>query len=160
MKHLAATTACIAALFLAGCESDVSESVASALSPREAPRSRVFQADSKAVYPAARAALDEMGYRFEKGGPAEGKIEAISGISSGEDTGSSRQVSLKVHIEPTADASCEVTASFTEIIESDSSNQPGMATQTPLRDTPLYEVFFRNIQQGLKAQTGSPADSK
>jgi hypothetical protein len=26
-----------------------------------------------------------------------------------------------------------------------------MATETPLRDTPLYEVFFRNLQNALNA---------
>jgi hypothetical protein len=156
LKNLAATAACCAALLLAGCESDVGDSVSSVLSAREAPRSRDFTADTKAVYEAARAAADEMGYRFVHGGPAEGKLEALSGISGGDESGSSRQIKMRVRISATADSACEVTVSFSEIIESDSSNQPGMATETPMKDTPLYEVFFRNVQQALKAQAAGP----
>jgi hypothetical protein len=40
---------------------------------------------------------------------------------------------------------------FNEIIESDSKNLPGVATETPMRDSALYEVFFRNLQQALQA---------
>jgi hypothetical protein len=141
---------CAAAL-LSGCESGLSDDVRSALGPREAPRSRVFAADQRATYLAVRAASDEMGYKFERGGPAEGELEAMSPINRGDDPGSSRQVSMKVHLSPAAESGTEVEVSLVEIIEEDSANQPGMATQTPLRDTPLYEVFFRNVQTALGA---------
>jgi hypothetical protein len=154
MKPLFALAACLALVFVAGCDTDVGEKVGSVLSAREEPRVREFQGDSKAVYAAARAAADEMGYRFVRGGPAEGKMEALSGISGGEDTGSSRQVKMKVRIEPTGDSTCEVSVSFGEIIEDNSLNAPGMATETPLKDTPLYEVFFRNVDKALKAPPG------
>lgn len=154
MKLLTPFAACCA-LVLAGCESsDIPDSVRSVLSEREAPRSRVFQADQKATYEAARAAADEMGFRFVRGGPAEGKLEALSGISSGDDAGSSRQVSMKVHMDLAPEAGTEVTVSFAEIIEEASATQPGTATETPLRDTPLYEVFFRNIQKALQTPPG------
>jgi hypothetical protein len=151
MKTALALASCCSALLLSGCESDLSDSIHSVLSEREAPRSRVFQADQKATYAAAKAAVDQMGYRFVRGGPAEGKIDALSGISGGDDTGSSRQVSMKVRMEYAPDSGTTVTVSFAEIMESDSSGQPGMATETPMRDTPLYEVFFRNVQQALQA---------
>jgi hypothetical protein len=139
-------------LLLAGCESDSADIVHSVLSAREAPRSRTFQGETRAVYEAARAAAGEMGYRFVRGGPAEGKLEALSGISGGDNSGSSRQISLKVQIGPAEVSGSEVTASFTEIIEEGSAGLPAMATETPLRDTPLYEVFFRNVQKALDAQ--------
>lgn len=160
MKIHSVAVACLALVLLSGCESDLSDSVSSALGAREAPKAREFQGDSKAIYQAARTALDGMGYRFVHGGPAEGKIEALGDITGGEDSGSSRQLSVKLHIEPSGDGACTVTVSFTEIIEQNSSNQPGMATQTPLRDTPLYEVLFRNIQQALRAQAEAPKDAK
>jgi hypothetical protein len=47
-----------------------------------------------------------------------------------------------------------VSVSFGEIIEDNSLNAPGMATETPLKDTPLYEVFFRNVDKALKAPPG------
>ncbi len=52
---------------------------------------------------------------------------------------------------PGATSGTEMTVSFTEIIEADSANHPGMATQTPLKDTPLYEDFFRDVQRALEA---------
>lgn len=161
MKILPIAAACCAALLVAGCESsDFSDSVRSALTEREAPRSRVFQAGQRATYEAARAAADEMGYTFVRGGPAEGRLDALSGISGGEDAGSSRQVSLKVRLDVAPESGTEVTVAFAEILEANSAGQPGMATETPLKDTPLYEVFFRNLQKALQAQSALKADSK
>lgn len=151
MKITPMIAALAAAALLSGCESGFSEDVRSALGPREAPRSRVFQADQRATYAAVRAAVDEMGYKFRRGGPAEGELEALSSINRGDDPGSARQISLKVHLSPAAESGTEVEVSLIEVIEEDPANQPGMATQTPLRDTPLYEVFFRDVQTALNA---------
>jgi hypothetical protein len=150
MKLIPFAPVCLA-LLLAGCESGVSDDVREALGPRESPRTRVFQADQKAVYAAARHAVDEMEFRFVRGGPAEGKLEAMSPVTAGDDPGSSRQISMKVSMEPAADSGTTVEISLTEVLEEDSSNQPGMATQTPLRDTPLYQVFFKDIEAALEA---------
>lgn len=155
MRTLLLSATCIAALLLAGCESDSDDIVHAVLNAREAPRSRTFQGDSRAVYEAVRSAADEMGYKYVHGGPAEGRFEALSGISGGDDVGSARQVSMKVRIDPSEDASCIVTISLTEIIEENSASLPAMATETPLRDTPLYEVFFRNVQKALDARSAA-----
>jgi hypothetical protein len=151
MKTIPMIAALAAAALLSGCESGLPDDVRSALGPREAPRTRVFQADQKATYAAVKAAADEMGYKFEHGGPAEGRLEAMSPINRGDDPGSARQVSMKVTLSPAAESGTEVEVSLVEVIEEDTANQPGMATQTPLRDTPLYEVFFRNVQTALGA---------
>jgi len=154
MKILTVLAACAAAALLAGCESDsFTEDVHAALGPREAPQTRVYQADQRATYEAARAAALAMDYRITGGGPAEGRLNALSEITQGETIGGSRQVSMKVRMEPSGEAGTSVEVSLTEIIEADSASQGGMATETPLRDTPLYEVFFRNIQNNL---TGKP----
>jgi hypothetical protein len=58
---------------------------------------------------------------------------------------------MKVHLTPDGDSGTEVEVSLTEMIEEPSPNQPAMATQTPLRDTPMYEVFFRDVQTALSA---------
>lgn len=153
MRYLPAIAACCAALMLAGCESGIEDTVRSALGPREAPRTRVFQADQKAAYNAARAAADEMGYRYVRGGPAEGELYELSGISTGDEVGSSsRQIAMRVRLSQEGDAGTEVSVAFNEIIEADSKGGPsGMATETPLRDTALYEVFFRNLDRALHA---------
>jgi hypothetical protein len=153
MKILTLAGACCAAALLSGCESGGSSDLPElmTLGAREAPRSRTYQADQKATYEAAKAVVAKMDYTFVRGGPAEGRLEALSSINRGEEPGSSRQLSLKVTFGPGASSGTEMVVSFTEIIEADSANQPGMATQTPLHDTPLYEDFFRDVQRALDA---------
>jgi hypothetical protein len=152
MKTLPAAALCLALALLCGCDSTVGDSVKSALSPREAPRTRVFQAEGRATYEAAKAAAEEMGYHYVRGGPAQGELDELSDISGGDDSGSSRQISLKVRLSPADPAGTSVEASFEEILESTSTGAtPGIATETPLRDTPLYEVFFRTVGQDLQA---------
>ena len=133
-------------LGLSGCESSGDfPSAVSHIAQRGEPKVRDFKADKRG-HPTTqrRRRSDGMGYRFVHGGPAEGRLEALSEVMSGDTPGSSRQVSLKVTFEPTLDGGTEVTALFSEVIEQDSSGQPGMATQTPMADTPLYEVAIRN----------------
>src|SRR5579863_65552 len=103
MKHLPALVLFGGAALLAACSSGVEDSVRSALAPREASRSRVFPGDQKAVYEAARRAADSMGYHYVKGGPAQGELTEMTGISSGDDAGSSRQIALRAHLEPDVD---------------------------------------------------------
>ena len=149
---LLSMTALSGALLLGGCESGLPDDVRSALGPREAPKTKVFQADQKAVYAAARKAVDEMEFHFEHGGPAEGRIEAHSSITGGDDTATSaRQIAMKVTMEPDAGGGTSVEVSLTEILSADPTNKEDMATQTPLRDTPLYDVFFKDIQTYLQA---------
>jgi hypothetical protein len=149
MKTLPILALICGTALLSGCESGFSDDVHSVLGPREAPKSRVFQADQKATYAAVKAAADSMGYRFVHGGPAEGELEALSGITDGDEPRTSHQVSMKVHLSPNGDAGTVVEVSLTEIIEDQAPGEPAMATQTPLRDTPLYEVFFRDVQSAL-----------
>jgi hypothetical protein len=153
MKSVPLAAACCA-LLLAGCDSGLPDDVRSALGPREAPKTRVFQADQKATYEAARKAVDEMDFHFEHGGPAEGRIVAHSAITGSDDSATSaRQISMKVTMEPGPDGGTSVEVSLTEILATDPTNQEGMATQTPLRDTPLYDVFFKDIQTYLRASS-------
>ena len=140
-------------LALAGCESfsDATSGVRDRLAARSAPQIRTFQATPRDTYDAVRAAATEMGYRFIRGGPAQGEYEAISRLASGETHGSARQVAMKVALKLTLDGDgTEVAIRLTEIIEADSSNRAGQATETPLRDTPQYDVFFRRVGQQLK----------
>ena len=40
---------------------------------------------------------------------------------------------------------------LSEVIESDSRGRAGQGTSAALQDTPLYEVFFRNVQLAIDA---------
>ena len=144
---------------VAGCESitDATSGVRNRMAARSAPQTKIFAAEPRAAYEAVRAAATEMGYRFIRGGPAQGEFEAISRVGSGETMGSARQIGMKIALHATLDGKgTEVTVRLTEIIEADSSNRAGQATETPLRDTPQYDVFFRRVGQalGVPAQEG------
>jgi hypothetical protein len=153
MKIVHVAALCLASAFLAGCDSPVGDTVQTALSPRESPRTRVFQADGKATYEAAKAAAAELGYHYVKGGPAQGELVEMSDVSTGDDSSGSRQLSLKVTLTPADPSGTSVEVSFEEILESTSPTgaSPSLATETPLKDTPLYEVFFRNLGKDLAA---------
>ena len=135
------------ALLLAGCS--VADSVRERVAADNTPRTRTFAAEPRATYAAAHAALDPMGFRFTHGGPAEGQMDALSSVMAGEAGEKARQVSLHAEFH-SADGGTEVKVWLKEIIEDDSSHL-GMATTTPMRDTPLYEVFFHAIQSNLTA---------
>lgn len=143
----------VGAVFLAGCESAVDD-VRSRF-PGDAPTaSRTFPADEAAVYKAARAALGQIGFRFTHGGQKQGEVDGVSEVGPGDAQGSSHQFTLKAHLNPTLDGTgTEVDIQLTEIIEDDTDRHPGMGTESPLRDTSLAEVFFRNLQQNLVIPT-------
>ena len=152
MKPTLIFAVAVAALGLNGCESisDATSGMRERVAARSAPQTRTFQATQRATYDAVRGAATEMGYRFVRGGPAQGEFEAISRVASGETQGSARQVGMKVSLRATLDGKgTDVAVRLTEILEADSSNRAGQATETPLRDTPQYDVFFRRVGQAL-----------
>ena len=53
------------------------------MEPSANPHVRVFAADARTTFAAAKGALAQMDYRFTHGGPAEGRMEALSPIASG-----------------------------------------------------------------------------
>jgi hypothetical protein len=150
MKILRLTLALLV-LSLTGCESlsDMKDEFKEKLAARDQPRTQVFAAESRPTYEAARIAVDQMNFRFVRGGPAQGELEAISSVDSSESMHSARQISLKARLTPAPDGGTEVSLWLHEILEDNSSQNAGMATETPLRDTALYEAFFRDLQQAL-----------
>lgn len=145
--------------FLSGCESisDATSGVRDRMAARSAPQIKTFAAEPRVVYDAVRAAATEMGYRYVRGGPAQGEFEAVSRVGSGEKMSSARQIGMKVGLKATLDGKgTEVAVRLTEIIEADSSNRAGQATESPLRDTPQYDVFFRRIGQVLGVRPDDP----
>ncbi len=136
----------------AGCESigDATNTVRERIVARDEAKVRSYAAAPRATYDAVRTAATDMGYRFLRGGPAQGEFEAVSSVRAGETHGSSRQISMKVKLKPTLDGKgTEIAVRLGEILEADSSNRAGQATETPLRDTPQYEVFFQRISRVL-----------
>ncbi|MEO6876159.1 MAG: hypothetical protein ABI222_15185 [Opitutaceae bacterium] len=146
MKIFFAPLLLLAALALTGCDSLPNQA-----GGREGPPPvtvRTFHADPRAVYDAARISLTQMAFRITRGGPAQGKIEAVSGLSTDE-ARRTRQITMSIRISDLGDGNCEVTAVLKEAIEEDSTERQGFATQTTLRDTPYYEVFFTGLGNAL-----------
>ena len=136
---------------LAGCDSlsSAADRIREKVAAREEPRIRDYAAPPRAVYEAVRLAASRMGFRFLRGGASQGEFEAVSGVGQGDVPNSARQVSMKVRIHAAGESGAEVTVVLKEVIESDSANHAGTATETPLRDTPLYDSFLREIQKAL-----------
>ena len=145
MKRFLAPIVILAALAMAGCSAPGETYGRLGPAPET---SRTFQSDPRAVYDAALVSLAKMEFRVTKGGPAQGKIEAVSGLTKGDNLRGSRQISMSIQISALGDGS-EVSAELKEIIEEDSNDRPGFATETKLRDTPYYEVFFNGVTQAL-----------
>lgn len=139
------------ALALSGCGSisDATGAVRDRIANRDESRARSYPAAQRVTYDAVRIAAQQMGYRMVRGGAAQGQFEAVSGIGRGEGVGS-RQLALKARLEPNPEGGTQVTVRITEILERDPTHRPGQATETPLRDSPQYEVFFRAVEQALK----------
>lgn len=150
MKPFYLSALMLAALALGGCESLPGQSGGR---PGPAPETmRTFQADPRAVYDAALVSLAQMEFRVTRGGPAQGKIKAVSGLSSNINLQTTHQITLSVLITSAGEGGSEVDVELKEAIEEDTDhNRLGYATETTLRDTPYYEVFFNGITQALAA---------
>ncbi len=135
-----------------GVISDATSDVREKFAERNAPQLRTYSAPQRDVYEAVRAAAGQLGYRFVRGGAAQGEYEGISSVRAGETVGTSRQRSLKVKLSRALDGGTEMAVRVTEIIEADSSNRAGVATEAPLRDPNYYDVFFRQVEQSLPAK--------
>ncbi len=148
MKRSLALLALLPLAALCGCESlsKAGSNVREKIVAREQARTHTFKASQRATYDAAKVAVEQMGFRFVSGGAAQGKLEAVSGIASGDTLRSSRQVTLKLRLTEAVEGLTEASLVLAEIVESDSSSRAGMGVGSPLKDTPLYEVFFRNVQ--------------
>lgn len=155
MKRLLPILAAFTTVSLfSGCDSlsNAADSVREKVAARDEPRVRDYSAPPRAVYEAVRVAAGQMGFRFIRGGAAQGEFDGVSGVGKGDVPNSARQISVKIRIHAAGESGSEVTVVLKEVIEADSANHAGTATETPLRDTPLYDSFLREIQKALDAQ--------
>jgi hypothetical protein len=143
---------CLLGLMLAGCDS-VSEQLSAPFVPPQ-PKTHVFAADERATYAAARAALGDIGFGFSRGGPAQGVLEALSGVQTEGEEGylnGASQLQLEAHFSSAAVGGTEVDVVMHEIVQNDMNQHPGMGTSTVLRDSPVCEEFFQAIGRRLAA---------
>lgn len=153
----------IAAL-LAGCETDSPlERVRQQVTGDYPSQTRNFAATEKATYVAARQALKALDFNFTRGGQAQGVMNARSAINPGDHVGTVHQFGLHAEFQTSLDGkSTDVRVTMTETQADDVQGRLGPGSETPLRDTALYEAFFRDIQAALnqpdttEAQVAAP----
>ncbi len=117
MKMLSLLALGCSVALLSACESDLGEDVHAALAPREAPRSRVFQADTRTTYEAARARPRPP---WDTASSREGRPRASSTRSAASRTTpramrpreNSTQISMRVRLSIADPSGTEVSVSF------------------------------------------------
>ncbi len=135
-------------LALAGCESvrnDVGAGVREKFGGPTYQR-RLVEGEPRAVFDAARGAVEQLGFRVTRAGAAQQVIDGVSGLASDDRLRGSRQRTVKVRLAAAPDGGVEVAVLFTEVVEDDFSAGVGRATETTLRDHPLYDAFFAAVQ--------------
>ena len=73
------------ALGFAGCESvaEATSAVRERMAGRDETKARSFAAQPRVTYDAVRSVAADMGYRFVRGGPAQGEFEALAIVPGG-----------------------------------------------------------------------------
>src|SRR5471030_423501 len=124
-------------LSLTGCDSlsDARDTLHEKFNAREEPRVRVFAADQRATYEAAKIAAEQLDFRFRRGGPAQGELEAVSNLTAGNSLSTTRQLAMKVRLAAAPAGGTEVSLLLTEIIEGDADKGAGQGVGSPLRGT-------------------------
>jgi len=134
-------------LVLAGCET-VGERMRDKFGPAPS-KVRIYEADQSRTYAAAMDVVDQLGFRVLRGGAAQGRIDAVSALRSDDAFRGSRQLDMKIRLNPTLDGGTEVRVTLTELIQDDYNKSSGMGMAVPLREMPVYAVFFRELGQAL-----------
>ena len=110
---------------------------------------QIYAADQSRTHAAAMEVVNQLGFRILRGGAAQGRIDAVSALRSDDAFRGSRQLDMKIRLNPTLDGGTEVRVTLTELIQDDYNKSSGMGMAMPLRDMPIYAVFFRELAQAL-----------
>jgi hypothetical protein len=140
------------ALTLTGCETARQDFTTGVREKFSGPtyRQRVYAADTRAVFDAARATAARLGFRITRSGFAQGVIEGVTALDVDSRLKGTRQQTIKVRLAATLDGGTEVSVLFTEIVEDDFEKGAGLGTETALRNHPIYESFLGGLGDVLK----------
>ncbi len=111
--------------------------------------------DQRKAYEVARVALAKINFTPERsGGPAQGKLSALGPLHpSSSAPGTARQMRFDAKFSPVVEGSgTKIEVLFSELVEDDFNKRPGQGSLMPLRDSSLYEVYFRYIDEVLAAK--------
>lgn len=119
---------------------------------------QTFGGTQEQAFEATQKILYDMGFRLTRTRAATGIVEAISSISSDSAHVGSLQRAAYVRLDEVV-GGVLVEVRFTEIIEDSFGRGSPGATENTLRDTPLYQVFFRQLGNVLGDPTTAPTGS-
>ena len=119
------------------------------------PKVRTVSGDIRQVYEVTRQVMEQSGYRFTGGGPAQGRLEGLSRIEAEGSFGSSRQRGISIRLAELDGGQVELQVRMTEIVEEEGGRSGQSATETPVRDAAPYDVFFKEVERNLKPSAPS-----
>jgi len=156
MRTLLLLSLASASLLLGGCSSleSAKDSVHERWAARYEGRNKAFAADQKQAYAAAQYAAKQLGLRVTHGGANQGTLQAVSSLESDSSLRGSRQVALKLRITREGEG-VSVNLLLTEIVADDSNRATAMGMESPMKDSPLYELFFGHMGQFLSGKAGN-----
>ncbi|MFT3781258.1 MAG: hypothetical protein QM790_04515 [Nibricoccus sp.] len=151
MKKISLFLLLVGALAFVGCETVRNDMKQRFTPPQYQPK--VVDVDQRKAYEIARAVLKRMDYQFERGGPAQGLIHAVGPLdaSVAGGPGTARQIWFDAKFTAIPEGGTRIEVLFSRMVEDDFNKRPGQGSVVPLRDSPLYEVFFGYVDEMLKA---------
>lgn len=158
MKSVFRLTALVVIAFsFTACES-VSSRVQSRFEKVD-PHTQVFAGTQREVFYATQGVLKGMDFQVSRTGEAQGIVNAFSRIRAGDGPREARQYTLEVRINNFGPTETQVALLVREQIEGGLSGTVG-ATDQPLKQHGLYEVFYANLKQALAAKSFPPPAEK
>lgn len=114
------------------------------------PEVRIFEHDQPRVYEAALEAIEESGFSLQKGGAAQGRIEAVSPISTETASGRPRQDILRMAFRRTRLDQTEVSAWLTSVKEERIGQDPSLRMGVRTHTAQSADVIFRRMEAILE----------
>lgn len=118
------------------------------------PKTRVFEADARAIFEAARLAVRRIDFQVSRAAFAQGIITGHSSLRAGDTFGKARQMSIEVRLRPDGEGKTELAVVLRE--QEESASFAG-ATDLPLREHALYDAYFAAVEQALRDKVNAPA---
>jgi len=156
--RLISTVVAIAVVALvAGCDS-MSSRMQERFAPAS-PKAQVVSAAEAAVFGAAQATLKQLDFQVSRTAQAQGIVNGFSRIHAGDSPRENRQLSIEIRLHAMGPAQTEVEVWLREQVEGGLAGSNG-ATDQPLREHGLYDVFFATLQKTLANPPAAPTKGK
>jgi len=149
---LAAAALLAAGLAMSGCS--VVDTVRKQFS--EFHEAAIVAGDEPAVYAAAQATLEAMGYEHERGSPGSHRLEMATRIQPGGNAQNLRQRRVILEFRAMGSEGTDVKLGFWELSEETSQKDNAVAGGKLVRGGPLYQAFWQRLGEALPERPIEP----